>query len=462
MIYYVVVFLMLAVYVVLARRISPHAAMAILVPLTWLFPAWFLLPIAPGPSDSIVGSGVDIKVGVTTGCLILYCFMPGRTFPLRLVWADYAMLVLFLTHIVSDTSNGGLSLFTFGRAYAEWYLPYVAGRICISSRDDLRFAWVVPAALAVLFGFAALAEGLLHFRVFEWFAGVRPLEGASRDVERWGMVRAYGPTMHPIYFGVVQLLLLGWVCYAARQSLIKRCNAIWALSPLPAMLGIFCTASRGPLLGLGVLAFAGLFVYLKRLRLPLAMLLAVGVLAGVWKSNEIIERLERWSGERKRDIVIRGEDREYSSVKSRILTWEINKIALRRSGLLGFGTEAVSGFPINVPLGEMELETFKQAWSVENSYLLLTLRFGYLGLISFAAAAGLSLYQYLRLAECYRDRSVGWLATFVGAAVLAVLVVQLTVWMPHEIGFPLVWHLGLSSGLYLAHLDGKLTRKERN
>lgn len=170
----------------------------------------------------------------------------------------------------------------------------------------------------------------------------------------------------------------------------------------------------------------------------------------------IIQRLEKWSGESSREIVIDGEKHLQSSVRSRLNLVEVNKIALRRSGLLGFGTQAVTGFPINVPVGPMEAEAIRKVRFIDNTYILLTLRFGYLGVFAFIAAAVVCLWQFYWVGTKYQGDSPQWLCHCVGSSCFAALLVLATVWMPYEIGFMLVWTFGLSSGLTLAHLQGKL------
>ncbi len=459
--WWTIVIAYLSVFVGLGIRFGPRMALGLVVPATWLLPSWFMLPIADGARDSLVGSGVDVKVAVGTGCLLLYCFMPGRTFPMRLIATDLAMLGLIGVHLASDLINTGIDGMALGRAYAEWYLPYVSGRLCITSREDLRILWLVPAVLAVVFAITTVFESIFDIQFFEIGFGARPVEGSSRNLQRWGIQRAYGPTMHAIYFGVVQLLLLGWASFASVQALRRRAPALWAFSPLLVMFGIAGSASRGPILGILIAAVGLLFFKVRRSRIPLVIAFSALAAFTVTNLESIIIELEKWSGEATSEIVIKGEERLQSSVRSRINSLEVNRIALRRSGLLGFGTQAVSGFPINVPLGPLEAEAFKKVWSVDNTYLLLTLRFGYLGLACFLGALLLGIVNFVRVADGHQGESAGWLSVCVGSCYMATLLVLATVWMPHEIGFPLIWTVGLSSGLWLAHKSGELARKPR-
>ncbi|MEM8733114.1 MAG: O-antigen ligase family protein, partial [Planctomycetota bacterium] len=272
-----------------------------------------------------------------------------------------------------------------------------------------------------------------------------------------GIQRAYGPALHPIYFGVAQLLALGWVSYGAIRALKRRTAPLWVFAPLIAVAGIFCTASRGPILGAPVALVASLFLFWPKLRWPIGLLFVAMAASAIVFHEPIITQLETWSGEGRRDIEIQGEERVQSSVRSRINLIEVNKIALKRSGLLGFGSDAVAGFPINVPVGEMEAKTLKAVKYIDNTYILLTLRFGYLGVASFLLAFVCCLGQLFFIAVRYSGQSPGTLSCCLGGVLFAALLVQATVWLPPDIGFPLLFTMGVSSGLVVAHADGRFS-----
>lgn len=440
----------------LGWRIGPQGALGVVVATTWLVPGWLILPLTDGPSGSIVGAGPDLRMGVSAACLILYCFIPGRTFPVRLVPSDFTLIGLVVVHLVSDLLNDGYSAKLLGQVYVEWYLPYVCGRIAVHGRKEVDLLWRVIAAVAIILACCSVVEALADVHLLERLVGERPEEGSNRDGMRWGIQRAYGPSLHPIYFGVTQLLMLGWIVHGSLRALKRKANAIWVFAPLPAVVGIICTASRGPILGIVAAAFGGLFYFTPKLRIPLSIAFA-GLIATSFVFHEpIIQQLEQWSGEKQREIKIQGEERTFSSVRSRLNILEVNKIALKRSGLIGFGSEAVAGFPVNVPLGEMEVKTLKTVKYIDNTYILLVLRFGYLGAGLFALTGLSCLYQLFVVSTKYVGESPGQISGCLGAVLLAVLLVQATVWLPPDIGFPLLWTMGASSGLLLADQEGRL------
>lgn len=451
-----IVTILCVLFVILSLSFTPQAAIGWIVAISWLFPAWFLLPLFEGTNDSIVGTGPDVKFAVGTICLLLYCFMPGRTFPIRLVACDYAMLLLVVAHFVSDVFNDGFSWIILGRTYAEWYLPYVAGRVALQSWQDASRLWVVLASVGLLMAVTSVVEGFTNINFFESLFGNRPEEGTNREAARWGIQRAFGPALHPIYFGAMQSLLMGWAAFATVRAFKRRANTLWVFVLIPIAAGIACTGSRGPVLGIVAGAIGVVFCFLPRARLGIAAVVVTLIVGTIAFQEPIIRQLEKWSGERRKEVVIDGEVKLQSSVRSRINLIAVNNIALKRSGLLGFGTQAVTGFPINVPVGPMEAEALKQVRFIDNTYILLTLRFGYWGAGSFILAALISLGQFFYVGTRYQGDSPQWFCHCVGAGLFGALLVLATVWMPYEIGFIVVWTFGISSGLMLAHTQGKI------
>lgn len=451
---------LIGLFVVISLIRSPQLAIGLVVAIAYVHPAWLILPLFSGPPDSIYGTGIDIKVIVGIGCLLLYCVMPGRTFPVRLVPCDLAVLALIFIHITSDALNDGLDWLVLGRAYVEWYLPYVAGRLAIQSREDVERIWKPLATVSIFLGCAAIFEALADINVFELYCGIRPTEGTPRSAARWNMQRAYGPCMHPIYFGVLQLLLLGWTGLATLRALSRRAAWPWVFSTLPCLAGIVATGSRGPIVG-ALFSFAALaFFLLPKSRLVMAGGLGMLLLIGIVNREAVVEQLENWSGERRfDDIQVDEETLAQSPTRNRINIFEVYKIALRRSGLTGFGTRAVSGFPINVPVGPREAETIKQTKFVDNEYILITLRFGFLGLGAFVAASILAVGQLLWVADKQADQLPKLFASCVAASLVGTLLALMTVWMPPDIGFGLLWTFGLASGLLVAHQKGQLATR---
>ena len=366
-------------FVVLAWRTSPQLALGIVNAIAFVLPAWLMFPLFSLPVDTVVGTGVDIKVAVGTATLLLYCVMPGRNFPVRFVACDYAMAVLALVHIVSDTYNYGFRFHDIGRAYAEWYVPYVTGRVAFQKYADAQIILRVMAVLAVVLSIVAVCEAFTKVNLMELWAGLRPVEGAYRAMERWGLKRSYGPYFHALYFGVVQCLFLGSTVYVALMAMRREAHGIWIFCPLFSFAGIVCTGSRGPLLAAALLVIMVLVFLVPRARLPIAIL-GVCLLGFAAVQREVIfKALERWSGEANdrlnQSVEVGGKKQKYSGTRGRLLVFRVYGKAMAQAGLIGYGTDRVTGFPIRIPLSGEAAEIIRSMETVENAYVLVTSAF---------------------------------------------------------------------------------------
>jgi len=423
----------------------PQIAMGVVVPLVWLVPVWVQV--------SIGIEALNVRTAVSIGALILYCFLPKATFPWRLIPCDWAVIGLLTVHLASDWWHTGFELSTFAIAYVEWLLPYLCGRLAFQHRDDLDWAWSTVCIVGLVLAFAAFFEAWFRVNPFEVVCGLRPEDRFVRDALRWGIRRAYGPYMHPLYFGVVLCWFTGWWIFAAWRFFTDRSPSIWLLGAVVGLVAPLATGSRGPVLGVVVVTLGFIFCFRKQLRLSASILILLFGFLAIGFQDSLLAHLDEWSGEGKHErnkakVVFDNETLSISSARSRLLLFEIYWKALMQAGFLGFGTDAVSTFPVNVPLGRDEAEAIQKIWMVDNFYLLNTLRFGYLGLSAFILVAGSSLWQLLRVRDSQSSSSIACFSSAAFGSVIGVLILLWTVWMPGEIGFPLFWSFGLSSGLY--------------
>src|SRR5262249_7842415 len=136
-----------------------------------------------------------------------------------------------------------------------------------------------------------------------------------------------------------------------------------------------------------------------------------------------------------RTVTINGKTRPYTGTRSRIYAFELYQPALMQTGLFGFGTNRTTGFPINVPLRPGDEGALMQMPTVENAYLLMALRLGWLGLAAFGASVAAFIYSSFQafnglVAKAERAFAALLLSVFVTTALALV-----TVWMPHDYGF---------------------------
>lgn len=442
------------VFLLLSWRLRPACGLLV-VPLSLALPVWVQWVLFEVPAGTIVGAGVPLKYAIAILAVSTYPLLPRSTYPLRLVPCDFAVIGLITIHCCSDFLNSGISWSPLVRAAAEWYFPYMAGRLVVQSLGDLRVVWPAVAAVAAFLGGAAIFEAISGINPFELVYGLRPLENTPRDAVRWGIRRAYGPCLNPIYLGILQLILFGWSLFAARMAVAREASSWWLVAPLLTAISIVCTGSRGPILGLFVVSTVIAVVRFPKLRLPMLALLLIGGTVFVAQRERVVTLLERWSGESEtlpnKSVTIGDEKQKFSGTRSRLLMLDVYRIALKRSGFLGYGTEATTGFPLRVPLDGQEFETLRRVRYVDNSYALIMLRFGYLGVFFYAAAGALAVWQAFHFSAAYAGEASGTFALFIGASLTGGLATILTVWLAPDFGFAVIWTMGITSGMLASH-----------
>ena len=465
MAWWISIALLLATFVFLSVKGRVQSAVGIVGFISLAFPSWVLYTLFPSKT-TIVGTGIEVPFLVCSGILLLYSFLPGRTFPMALLPCDLCVMALIILHLISDQNARGLGWVDVGKAYVEWYMPYLIGRLAIQSREDFECLLPVVAGLAGLLGIVAAVEAIVGINFFEVVFGNRPIEGMQRDASRWGMKRAFGPCLHPIYFGAVQLLFFPFALTCARRALQKRAHAVWIFVPLVCALGIFCTGSRGPLIGLAILVVFVVFTLVSQARIPIAIGAGLVLVLIFLNGTAVLKQLESWSGEQQRyrprqakEVVVDNQERALTGTTSRILLLDVYRIAVRKSGWLGFGSEAVSSFPVNVPVGPQEVETLQRLRNIDNVYVLFTLRFGYFGIAAFSMILITAIGQAIWLAFKNPGSTSQFFSAAVAGTLLGMAFVLFTVWLPPDIDLPLMMVAGASSGLLFSSISGKIARR---
>ena len=122
---------------------------------------------------------------------------------------------------------------------------------------------------------------------------------------------------------------------------------------------------------------------------------------------------------------------------------------MQRAGMLGFGTDRTTGFPVRVPFGPEDKQTLQFLRFVDNEYILMDLRFGVLGVLCLVALL-LSADTYFFQAARDSAHECRLLCAGLGSAMFAMFFVLLTVWLPHDFGALLLWTVGVAGGLHAA------------
>lgn len=458
--------ILFAVFLVLAWRTSAKRGLATVVLLSLIFPTWMVM----GYQNSIslteaIGEKVDLRIAISFVCLTLVFFIrPKQLLPFKFHWIDGLMIALVGLHVISDSIHDGFSLLLIGRVYAEWCMPYLVGRIAFSNIEDVKNVLFVGAAVCCVLGGLAAIECTTGHNLSELAFGERPEDGASRAMKRWGYKRSFGPNMHPIYCGTLQLLLLPWAIFAASWAFDRGKHMWYLLTPLVGVIGVVSTLSRGPIFAVGIVAY--LFTWIAKPKWTSAMVaigLCVGVLVAI-QGDRLFRQFQEVSGEldprKTSDLVVNGEQVKKTSSGSRLLIFRIYYPALKRAGLVGYGTARVTGFPVRVPTGPQDVQTLEEVRAIDNIYLLLGLRFGYAAPILFAGIGLLATWSFIRMSLDDKKGRVFYAA--MAASLFATMLVLLTVWMPHDFGFVIIMYAGIAAGVSSRHANLKSSSKSSN
>ncbi len=454
-------------WIVIAWRSNPRRALGITTLVSCLVPSWC--------SMELFGEPLDVRLAALLFGLLAYCFHKQATFPVRLGVLDACMLALIAVHGASDSWNSGWTWTIPLRIYGEWCACYIAGRLCLQDLREARYLAPVGAVVALLFAGLGWLESLSHEHPWEWVYGERPYMRISRDAERWGLLRAWGPTIHGIYFGLLQLTFLPWCIYLVVRFR-KSIHGLWIwLMPLIVISGIVTTGSRAPILAFFITILGTLFLSIPKSRWILVALAILFAVVGIFNRNELSMWIHRWSGEQttlvdpSHKIVLDGDRVAMTGTLNRLHLIRYYRKAVKEGGWLGFGTARTSDFPVQVPVGEQDQSARNEIWICDNAFLLITLRFGWLGGFFFAMAFVLAVIAWIlrsrmrhqtshelagtKIKDANRwnsDRLTSrveesWLCTSSAAMVFSCAVALITVWLSFDLSFMLLWWLGASS-----------------
>ncbi len=121
-----------------------------------------------------------------------------------------------------------------------------------------------------------------------------------------------------------------------------------------------------------------------------------------------------------------------------------------KGGPLGYGTDAVSSFPPNIPGLPTSAKARATLGIVDNSYLLIGLRFGWIGIGLFLALLGGSIVTAIQL-----RRSAGLILypdgpaflTAMASILVGVAFEIMTVFSSYDFMFWILFHFGIVAGL---------------
>lgn len=391
------------------------------------------------PTWMIRGVGsmlLDLRL-MTVLMLVPVAIFGGRWIR-QLGWLDGLVLLMtgigIASLIHSETSSPSEILMIV----SVWLVPYFFGRMLIGSLSDLHR--MVPWACAACMALAV-------WSVFESTTKVNPLNvlaqrSGSFNSEmnnRMNLRRAEGPQTHPIYLGMTMALLFPWTLEGARLARSRRLSIFFAAAPFLCVLGVLGTVSRGPLLVMIVAAAAAAFFYFPFARLPVLISVAATAIAVFIAWPVVVDSLENMAGEEDQyAVIIDGKEFDYTGTRHRELLYLVYEKAMIEAGWMGHGRWGAK----NEHKVFLEPQLRRQFASIDNHYILLTLNWGKVGLITFLLMGGYILFAggwfAMTVPKDYR-LLIGGLT----GSVIAVFVFLMTVWLSSDFGFVLLTSIGM-------------------
>lgn len=429
---------------------GPVAALGTGCLISLLFPSWLKL--------EVLSESIDLRLATSATLLLVNVCHPRR----RINWAfngtDWCVFTLYFIHIVSDFWQDGLQPINFAKALFEWSIPYVSGRLAIQNPEDWRWLTRVAMVVVTIFAIGSTTEAVTQVNISSTVFGKRPADRTPYHMMRAGLKRAEGPTIHPIWLGMVQVLLLPWVISGCFRAFRYDGSMWWMAVPLASICGIASTVSRGPILAailVYYLTAALCSLNARKILIPLGF---VALIFGFFAKDEIEAQVNDWGAKNwnatlfDRQVELDGKLHTLTNVSVRRLMFKAYEPAIRQAGLLGFGSERTSTFPINVPLGSDAKNAIKEFWTIDCEYLLLLLRFGWLGVLTFTLVGIFSTWNILHQSQFVSGQEKLF-PYAVAATLIAALLTLAVEWMPHDYGYLYLWLCGVANGPRLTRTE---------
>ena len=404
------------------------------------------LTIATWNTISVGGVEFDVRVAVAAIALLCVTLFHPRWLFNRLTIADTVVAMICFWQTFSEWNATGQIIEPFALSYGYWALPYLVGRCSAQSVSDLRFLGYVISGVCLLFAVASLVETLTKVDMFEVVFGAKPsLEYRLRKAIRWGFIRCEGPHRHPIFFGIMLLLMFPWSVWLISNSQGKG-RGLAAAGILSTVAATMSTISRGPILGLPVLFTIASIVRFKRLLAAVSLLAIIFVTVLALNPDYLVSGTQwfaKLNGEPEKAVIIGAELQVNSSSMSRLLVIQHYWKPVRHAGMIGYGMTATEGFPPNVPFIPIDKMTGKPYPLIDNSYVLLTLRGGWLECLGFLLLHAAALFQISRLAKS--DRRLLSFSRLLCGAICTHALLVFTVYPDYDFMFVFMWTVGISS-----------------
>lgn len=404
---------------------------------------WSGLLICPAWLTFHFGSlEVDLRTVALGSALVGFALQPeaGPHGLGRPVVADFLALLLTAGNLGSEFMVGKFGPLTGPEIVRLWLLPYVVGRLFLRTADDIPAMLGTFSPVCAFASIYAMVESVIKFNPINKLLGKTYGLLEQGEGYRMGLKRAQGATNHPIFFGLVLVMILPWAFEASRLARAGRGPKWWRTVPWLLGGALFGTVSRGPQ-GSGLLVtFLAIFFRNARLRPQLAICAAVLGLAAFGGKEAILALSAKVSNESAEDvriITISGEEEEYTGTKHRILLFKVYREYLERAGLWGYG--------YNMAAVQLEESLALRFGSIDSAYVMLYLQRGYSGIVPFVGLSAITLMTLIVLGWPSRRPNAALCGALFGST-LAVVLALFTSWFAPDFGGVFLFTAGIAAG----------------
>ena len=359
----------------------------------------------------------------------------------RFVLADLMELLLVSAHIISEYKVGRFSPMSGPELLRIWFMPYLVGRLFLRSADDIPKVTEKFAKICLIACIYAMVEAVIKFNPINKLLGKTYGLLEQGEGYRMGLKRSQGAQEHPIFMGLVLVLILPWAFEASRMAREKLGPRWWKCLPWLVAGALFGTVSRGPQGSALFTTFIAIFMRNPGRRVQLAVLAVVlGFVA--YGGKEVImdasAKISKESEEEVRIIVINGEEEEYTGTKHRVLLFKAYADYLENTGLWGYGNamQAV----------QLEEALAMRFGSIDSAYVMLFLQRGYAGVVPFVGLSLVTLFNLLRVAWPAKSPQAPLAGALFGAMFMLVLAL-FTSWFSPDFGSAFLFTAGISARL---------------
>ncbi|MEL7264866.1 MAG: hypothetical protein AAFP69_08685, partial [Planctomycetota bacterium] len=195
---------LLTVVVIATRWRNLRAMLPIAMALSAATATWYqcTLPILELPTNT--------RSVIAIVFLTLFCFHSGRLIFRGPGLLDLLMIALVVWNAVVDTWHGANLVSSAAASYAEWGIPFAAGRYAMVHRGSAqRFApWIV--GIGVVIAVLAIFESATSVNIWDVLCQIDDEVFRPTD-KRYGLAyRACGPMRHPLFLASLFLFILPW------------------------------------------------------------------------------------------------------------------------------------------------------------------------------------------------------------------------------------------------------------